>query len=95
MSVLLTPPGPELRLLVSLAAWSWPGTRPDGREIAHILITHTPALTGSGPAETAEARMRRLPTRRSWTSSLASPWSSPPRPSCADAATSSTADLPW
>ncbi|MCX2967738.1 MULTISPECIES: hypothetical protein [Streptomyces] len=60
MSVLLTPPGPELRLLVSLAAWTWPGTRPDGGEIAHILITHTPALTGSGTTETAEARMRRL-----------------------------------
>ncbi len=60
MSVLLTPPGPELRLLVSLAAWTWPGTRPDGREIAHILITHIPALTGSGTAETAEARMQRL-----------------------------------
>ncbi|MFD4632768.1 hypothetical protein ACFVYR_13345 [Streptomyces sp. NPDC058284] len=60
MSVLLTPPGPELRLLVSLAAWTWPGTRPDGREIAYILITHTPALPGSGTAETAEARMRRL-----------------------------------
>ncbi|MFJ3933144.1 hypothetical protein [Streptomyces sp. NPDC090029] len=60
MSVLLTPPGPELRLLVSLAAWTWPGIRPDGREIVHILITHTPALTGSGTAETTEARMRRL-----------------------------------
>ncbi|MFD6336169.1 hypothetical protein [Streptomyces sp. NPDC060131] len=55
MSVLLTPPGPELRLLVSLAAWTWPGTRPDGGEIAHILITHTPALTGWGTTETAEA----------------------------------------
>ncbi|MGW3953077.1 hypothetical protein ACWEKM_19670 [Streptomyces sp. NPDC004752] len=56
MSVLLTPSCPELRLLVSLAAWTWHGTRPDSREIAHILITHTPALTGSGTAETTEAR---------------------------------------
>ncbi|GAA4796962.1 hypothetical protein GCM10023329_57440 [Streptomyces sanyensis] len=60
MSVLPTPPGPELRLMVWLAAWTWPGTRPDGGEIAHILITHTPALTRSGTAKTAEARMRRL-----------------------------------
>jgi hypothetical protein len=60
MSVLLTPPGPELQLLVSLAAWTWPGTGPDGREIARILITRTPALAGPGAAETAEARMRRL-----------------------------------
>ncbi|MET9970058.1 hypothetical protein ABZZ80_30095 [Streptomyces sp. NPDC006356] len=59
MSVLITPPGPDLRLLVSLAAWTWPGTGPDGREIAHILITHTSALTGP-LAEAAEARMRRL-----------------------------------
>ncbi|MER7693076.1 hypothetical protein [Streptomyces sp. NPDC097610] len=60
MSVLLTPPGPDLRLLVSLAAWTWLGTRQDGREAAHILITHAPALAGPGTAETAEARMRRL-----------------------------------
>ncbi|MDQ8707231.1 hypothetical protein RCO28_32900 [Streptomyces sp. LHD-70] len=71
MSVLLTPHGSELRLPASLAAWTWPGTRPDGREIAHILITHTPALTGSGTAETAEARMRRLSTRRPWTEQVA------------------------
>ncbi len=37
-----------------LAAWTWPGTRPDGGEIADILITHTPAVTGSGTTETAE-----------------------------------------
>ncbi|MFE7611757.1 hypothetical protein [Streptomyces celluloflavus] len=60
MSVTLTPPGPGLRLLVSLAAWTWPGAGPDGREIAHILITHTPALTDGGTAVTAEDRMRRL-----------------------------------
>jgi len=60
MSVILTPPGPELRLLVSLASWIWPGTGPDGREVAHILITHTPALTGLDTAEAVEARMRRL-----------------------------------
>ena len=60
MSVLLASPGPDLRLLVSLAAWTWPGTRPDGQEAAHILITHAPALAGSGTAETAGARMRRL-----------------------------------
>ncbi|MFD7169018.1 hypothetical protein [Streptomyces violascens] len=57
MSIILTAPGPELRLLVSLAAWTWPGTGPDGHEVAHILITHTPAPTGPG---TIEARVRRL-----------------------------------
>ncbi|MEU6676851.1 hypothetical protein [Streptomyces sp. NPDC046925] len=60
MSVALTPPGPELRLLVSLAAWTWQGAGPDGRKIAHILITYTPALTDGGTAVTAEDRMRRL-----------------------------------
>ncbi|MFJ8752002.1 DUF5949 family protein [Streptomyces sp. NPDC102441] len=60
MSVLLTPPGPELRLLVSLAAWTWTGTHPDGREAAHILLTHAPALAGPVTAETADARIRRL-----------------------------------
>ncbi|MGW0874089.1 hypothetical protein ACWD3Z_26820 [Streptomyces sp. NPDC002740] len=60
MSVALTPPGPDLRLLVSLAAWTWQGARPDGREFAHILITHTPALTDGGTAVPAEDRMRRL-----------------------------------
>ncbi|MGW7366004.1 hypothetical protein ACWGI8_21855 [Streptomyces sp. NPDC054841] len=57
MTVILTPPSPELRLLVSLASWTWPGTGPDGREVAHILITHTPAPTGP---DTVETRLRRL-----------------------------------
>lgn len=60
MTVILTPSGPELRLLVSLASWTWPGTSPDGREVAHILITHNPAFTGPDAAEAVEARMRRL-----------------------------------
>ncbi|MGW3292894.1 hypothetical protein ACWC9S_02900 [Streptomyces xiamenensis] len=60
MSVALTPPGPDLRLLVSLAAWTWQGAGPDGREIAHILITHTPTVTDGGTAVTAEDRMRGL-----------------------------------
>ncbi|WP_330351652.1 DUF5949 family protein [Streptomyces sp. NBC_00582] len=60
MSVLLNPLGPDLRLLVSLAAWTWPGARPDGREAAHILITCASTLAGQATAETAEARMRRL-----------------------------------
>ncbi|MEV5492132.1 hypothetical protein AB0L47_29870 [Streptomyces bobili] len=57
MTVILTPPDPELRLLVSLASWTWPGTGPDGHEVAHILITHTPALA---TPDTVETRMRRL-----------------------------------
>ncbi|WP_328443395.1 hypothetical protein OG780_44245 [Streptomyces sp. NBC_00386] len=56
MTVILTPPAPELRLLASLASWTWPGTGPNGREVAHILITHAQALTG----DTVEARLRRL-----------------------------------
>ncbi|MFJ5291433.1 hypothetical protein [Streptomyces sp. NPDC088348] len=60
MTVILTPSGPELRLLVSLASWTWPGTSPDGREVAHILITYNPAFTGPDAAEVVEARMRRL-----------------------------------
>lgn len=60
MTVILTPPSPELRLLVSLAAWTWPGSSPDGHEVAHILITHTPSLTGPDTVEAIEARMRRL-----------------------------------
>ncbi|MEU3715149.1 hypothetical protein [Streptomyces californicus] len=60
MSITRTPPGPELRLLMSLAAWTWQGSGPDGREIAHILITHTTALTDGSTAVTAEDRMRRL-----------------------------------
>ncbi|MFJ1617650.1 hypothetical protein ACIODT_33260 [Streptomyces sp. NPDC088251] len=55
MSTILTPTGPELRLLVSLAAWSRPGTGPDGREIAH-----SPASALPGTADAPEARMRRL-----------------------------------
>lgn len=55
MSAILTPTGPELRLLVSLAAWSWPGTGPDGRE-----ITHSPAFAVPGTAHAPEACMRRL-----------------------------------
>ncbi|QKZ16025.1 hypothetical protein [Streptomyces chartreusis] len=56
MTVILTPPGQELRLLASLASWTGPAPGPDGREVAHILITHTPALTD----DSVEARMRRL-----------------------------------
>ncbi|MCT2589797.1 hypothetical protein LHJ74_07690 [Streptomyces sp. N2-109] len=55
MSAILTPTGPELRLLVSLSAWSWPGTGPHGREIAH-----SPASALPGTANAPEARMRRL-----------------------------------
>ncbi|MFJ3673346.1 hypothetical protein ACIPSE_43520 [Streptomyces sp. NPDC090106] len=63
LSTLLTPTGPDLRLLASMAAWTWPGTRSDGHEAAHILITRPPALAGQDTAETAETsegRMRRL-----------------------------------
>ncbi len=60
MSVALTQPGPDLRLLVSLAAWTWQGAGPYGREIAHILITHAPGLTDDGTAVSTEDRMRRL-----------------------------------
>lgn len=60
MSDVLTPPGPELRLLISLAAWTWSGTGPNGCEVAHILITHSPVSIVPGTADVTEARMRRL-----------------------------------
>ncbi|MFJ8828325.1 hypothetical protein ACIREE_42280 [Streptomyces sp. NPDC102467] len=60
MSTVLSPASPELRLLVSLAAWTWPGTGPDGQEVAHVLITHSPAFVGPGTADEAETRIRRL-----------------------------------
>ncbi|MFE4058049.1 hypothetical protein ACFXP3_17450 [Streptomyces sp. NPDC059096] len=60
MTAALTPAGPEPRLLLSLAAWSWPGIGPDNREIAHILITHSPAPALSDPADAPGARMRGL-----------------------------------
>jgi hypothetical protein len=55
-----TRPGPKPRLLVSLAAWTWPGSGPDGQEIAHILITHSPSAVVHATPEVVEARMRRL-----------------------------------
>lgn len=60
MSIILTPPGPELQLLVSLAAWTWPGAGPDGREVAHILITHSSGFAAPDTAEVVEARIWRL-----------------------------------
>ncbi|MFG2501504.1 hypothetical protein ACGFSB_25245 [Streptomyces sp. NPDC048441] len=60
MSAVLTSSSPELRLLVSLAAWTWPGSGPDGREIAHILITHSPAFVVPGTVDMTATRMRRL-----------------------------------
>ncbi|MFI6121667.1 hypothetical protein ACIBCU_17745 [Streptomyces sp. NPDC051064] len=60
MSAILTPTGPELRLLVSLAAWSWSDTGPDGREIAHILIAHSPASALPGNTDAPEAHALRL-----------------------------------
>ncbi|WP_258049971.1 hypothetical protein [Streptomyces finlayi] len=55
MSTIHTSAGPDLRLLVSLSAWSRPGTKPDGREIAHSPVSALP-----GSTEASEARMRRL-----------------------------------
>ncbi|MCX4828320.1 hypothetical protein OG785_17345 [Streptomyces sp. NBC_00006] len=61
MSVLLTPPGPDLRLLASLASWTWIGSGPDGHELAHILITESLASIGpDAEADTAEVRVRRF-----------------------------------
>ncbi|WP_438293147.1 hypothetical protein [Streptomyces sp. HUAS TT7] len=54
------PSGPGPGLIVSLAAWTWPGRDPSGREVAHILITHTPGRTEQDTAEAIEARMRRI-----------------------------------
>ncbi|MER5465451.1 hypothetical protein ABT010_33130 [Streptomyces sp. NPDC002668] len=53
-----TGPGPGL--LVSLGAWTWPGTDPAGQSIAHILLAHPPGRTSHDTAEVIEARMRHI-----------------------------------
>jgi hypothetical protein len=56
-----TPPpgtGPRPGLLASLGAWTWPGTAPDGRDLAHVLLAHPPGRTGHDTPEAIEARMR-------------------------------------
>ncbi|WP_327249873.1 hypothetical protein [Streptomyces sp. NBC_01320] len=51
-------PGPGL--LVSLGAWTWPGTDPAGQSIAHILLAHPPGRTSHDTAEVIEARIRHI-----------------------------------
>lgn len=58
MSVALTPVGPDLRPVVSLAAWTWQGAGPDGREFANALITHTPAPTVDGVYQLLQTEVR-------------------------------------
>ncbi|MGR8009686.1 hypothetical protein [Streptomyces hypolithicus] len=60
MSAILTSTEPELHLLLSLAAWSWLGNGPDGREMAHILVAHSPVSALPGTADVPEAHMQRL-----------------------------------
>ncbi|MGW7413222.1 hypothetical protein [Streptomyces sp. NPDC054863] len=60
MSAILTSTGPELQLLRALAARSWLGNGPDGRDLAHALIAHGPVSPLPSTAETPETRMRRL-----------------------------------
>ncbi|MDJ0341759.1 hypothetical protein QMK19_04355 [Streptomyces sp. H10-C2] len=52
--------GPGPRLLVSLGAWTWPGTDPAGQSIAHILLAHPPGRTSHDTAEAIKARMRHI-----------------------------------
>ncbi|MEU0663976.1 hypothetical protein [Streptomyces lavendulocolor] len=49
--------GPNTGLLASLGAWTWPGTTPDGHQVAHLLLAHRLGRTSH---DAIEARMRHL-----------------------------------
>ncbi|MGW7459052.1 hypothetical protein [Streptomyces sp. NPDC054797] len=57
---MLTRTAPDTGLLSSLGAWTWPGTAPDGRQVAHILLAHRLGRTSHDTPEAIEARMRHL-----------------------------------
>ena len=50
--------GPKPGLLASLGAWTWPGTAPDGEDVAHVLLAHPPGRTDRDTSQAIEARMR-------------------------------------
>ncbi|MFD3804771.1 DUF5949 family protein [Streptomyces sp. NPDC058619] len=53
-------PSPDTGLLSSLGAWTWPGTAPDGQQVAHILLAHPLGRTSHDTPEAIEGRMRHL-----------------------------------
>ncbi|WP_327735422.1 DUF5949 family protein [Streptomyces nojiriensis] len=55
-----SPTGPETGLLVSLGAWTWLGTAPDGQQVAHVLLALPPGRHGHDTPEAIEARIRHL-----------------------------------
>ncbi|MEU9420151.1 DUF5949 family protein [Streptomyces sp. NPDC048272] len=57
---MLTRTVPDTGLLSSLSAWTWPGTTPDGRQVAHILLAHRLGRTSHDTPEAIEARVRQL-----------------------------------
>ncbi|MFH8257836.1 DUF5949 family protein [Streptomyces roseolus] len=52
--------GPGTGLLASLGAWTWPGTTPDGQQVAHLLLAHRLGRTSHDTPDAIEARMRHL-----------------------------------
>ncbi|MFD0076025.1 DUF5949 family protein [Streptomyces sp. NPDC127166] len=52
--------GPATGLLASLGAWTWPGTTPDGQQVAHLLLAHRLGRTSHDTPDAIEARMRHL-----------------------------------
>ncbi|MFE7466079.1 hypothetical protein ACFU6R_18515 [Streptomyces sp. NPDC057499] len=52
--------GPETGLLASLGAWTWPGTAPDGQQVAHLLLAHCLGRTSHDTPKAIETRMRHL-----------------------------------
>lgn len=55
-----TATGPDTGLLTSLGAWTWPGTAPDGGQVAHLLLAHRLGRTSHDTPDAIEARMRHL-----------------------------------
>ncbi|MGW9613291.1 DUF5949 family protein [Streptomyces diastaticus] len=52
--------GTDTGLLASLGAWTWPGTTPDGQQVAHLLLAHRLGRTSHDTPDAIETRMRHL-----------------------------------
>ncbi|WP_051701377.1 hypothetical protein [Streptomyces sp. NRRL F-6628] len=52
--------GTDTGLLASLGAWTWPGTTPDGQQVAHLLLAHRLGRTSHDTLDAIETRMRHL-----------------------------------
>ncbi|MFI9210194.1 DUF5949 family protein [Streptomyces sp. NPDC053253] len=60
LTLTATATGPDAGLLTSLGAWTWPGTAPDGGQVAHLLLAHRLGRTSHDTPDAIEARMRHL-----------------------------------